>query len=153
MADMEFRSVRRHKDSDYEVGKTWAEFPKALDAILYLRLRVDTGIPEPTRNDPNPLHFASSESCLTKIYIFIILNRTDREQRSNFWEVSTACRTMLGKLPMSTEYPTIPGYSVFGEVVDLADLPNEDSLASWIDGFKGRAEGGLSVKLIDLPNA
>lgn len=151
MADMEFRGFRRHKDEEYAAGKGWVNFPKGLDAVLYMRVRADTGMPTKARNDPNPLKFVPAELCQSKLFLFIVLNRIERGYSCHFWDASTACREIEpGK---STEHPTVQGFSIFGQDVDLAALPDEDSLVGWIEQFREAAETALGVKFSDLPNA
>jgi hypothetical protein len=153
MADVEFRAYRHHRDSEYPVGKDWASYPKINDALLYIRVRPDTGMPLIVRNDPSPLAFASVELCQTKLQLFIVLNRLDRSQASHIWAASETCRTAPVDGEKAVDPPTIPGYSLFGEEVDLATLPDEGTLIDWIDAFKVAAEKALGVKFSNLPDA
>lgn len=153
MADMEFRAIRRHKDEEYAGGKNWVDFPKALDAVLYMRVRADTGMPKMARNDPSPLRFDPAEHCQTKLYLFIVLSRIDRDQPSNLWSVTEVCPEILADLGKLTEHPTVRGFSIFGQDVDFAALPDEETLDGWIDQFKDAAETALGVKFSDLPKA
>jgi hypothetical protein len=123
-ADVEFRAYRHHKDSEYPAGNDWASYPKINDALLYIRVRADTGMPLIVRNNPCPLAFDSVELCQTRLQLFIVLNRLDRSQASNIWAASETCRTAPVGGEKAVEPPTIPGYSLFGEEVDLATLRN-----------------------------
>jgi hypothetical protein len=152
MADMDFRAVRRHKDQEYAPGRGWADFPKAKDTLLFMRIRSDTGLPNLIRGDPNPLTFDPVELCKSKLYLFIVLNRMERDHHSNLWDVSQACRESLD-LKKAIEHPKIAGYSIFGDGVDLAALPHEESLCNWLDEFKGAAEAALSINFNDLPGS
>ena len=153
MADMEFRAFRRHSDEEYSTGKRWEEFPRANDAVLYMRMRADTGMPLIVRNDPSPLTFEAAERCQTKLLMFIVLNRIDRDQPAPMWAASDACRAILVCQEKATEHPTITGYSIFGQDVDLAALPDEGNLVRWIDDFKRAAESALGVNFSDLPSS
>jgi hypothetical protein len=151
-ADMEFRAVRRHIDAAYAPGKQWVTYPRAKDSVLYIRLRADTGMSSMLRNDRSPLTFDRVESCQTKLFVYIVLNRIDRDQPAPLWTASEACRSTPVGGENAVEAQTAPGYSIFGKEVDLAALPDEFALVGWIDTFKDAAEKALDVKFSELPD-
>ena len=136
MADVEFRAIRRHGNTDYAPGRGWGDYPKINDSVIYIRLRADTGMPLIVRNDTSPLTFNAVENCKTKLLLFIVLNRVDRDQPSNFWAASEACRNIPTDREQATQHPTIVGFDFFGMDVNLATLPDESTVVSWVDAFK-----------------
>ena len=151
MADMDFIACRRHDIKQYPVDRPWQEYPLTSDALLYIRVRADTGIPSPTRNDPNPLTFDAVEACKTILLVFVLVNHGDRERRNPFWEIVRVCRDMLLQEKSVVGHTLVQGYSIFGQDVDLDILSDEQSLIEWINQFRIASEKALGADFTDFP--
>jgi hypothetical protein len=150
MADMEFGASRRRQDFDYRQGQCW-DYPRRGDAVLYSRIRADTGIPEDCQNDPSPLGFNPVEGCYTKLSLFVLLNRQDRDEQMQFWRAAQQCRKMTPGQGTLYAHPNIPGIDIFGAEFDLADLPDELGLLKAVNGFKTTAGNTLRGLWHDNP--
>lgn len=150
MADMDFTACRRHDIKQYPVDRPWQEYPLTSDALLYIRVRADTGIPALVRNDPNPLTFDAVEACKTILLVFILVNHGDRERRTPFWDIVRICRDTLLQGNGAVGHTLVQGYSIFGQNVDLDMLPDKQSLIEWINQFRSASETALGVDFTDF---
>ena len=150
MLDYEFRGVRRQPDDKYQ-GRKWLEHPLVNDAMLYVRLRSDTGLPhDDVRNDPDPAKFSPADACTSELHAFVLIVRKEDELGTHMWDAGVACRGMAPDPERALPHPRYP-MDVFGRVVDLAALPDEDSVLAWTAEFRSAAERALNISFDALP--
>ncbi|WP_428483469.1 hypothetical protein [Rhodopila sp.] len=150
MVNISFRASRRRDDTQYKNGK-WSEYPRMNDAVLCVWSRSDTGMPAFASTDPNPLTFRNVEECQTKLCLYLVLNRPNREIAVSLWGASEHCFNIVAGAGTMVSHPKIDGIDIFGMDFDLAELPDEHALLKGIEAFSTAAGNALGVPLDQLP--
>jgi len=126
-------------------AEKWWETPKAGDAILYVRLRADTGLPMQSKNEPDALTFPSVESCRTLLQIAIILNQRDRDANIKFNDMTGQCALLdEARNEFRPGFP-VDGVDVFHTHLDMTELGDEMALLGQVDDFATQAAKALGT--------
>ncbi|MBP2316808.1 hypothetical protein [Azospirillum soli] len=138
-------SIRRSDAA--EPGRDGTSFPRAGDAVLYVRVKGDTGLADFARPgvEPDPVQFPPPEESQTLMEVYVLVNREERSVRLDWLDVVLPSVTQWPAPGQTGPHPAHKGIDIYGDVFDLARLGGEDALLLKIDAFKAAASRALGL--------
>lgn len=115
----------------------WQNFPKRGDQLLYIHVVSDTALYDAYYNgdrEPDPTHFAPAQDTRSELHLAVVENRVDRREAANWHDVIL---DQIETWPKHGQVLEDAGARVglYGEVIDLAEVPDQKTLAARVDGF------------------
>ena len=143
-----FEAVRLTALVDSYPQGEWWNYPKAGDRLLYVNVVADTALLEARErcsHEPNPLSFAAPESTRSELQLWVLENRADRTDRTN-WQDSLVRRVATWPGHMEVVMDEATALGLYCEIFDLIKIGDEDDLAVRIDEFAAAADNALAPK-------